>query len=103
VSSSRERDLLGLPKPPCNTLAGAAEPPANDNAAEVVHHLAIEPPLTTSERRSRAAQQRRDARFAEMLRRREQGMTLRAIAQTLELGHKTVGIVKLSRIASRSQ
>jgi transposase len=70
--------------------AGMVEPPANDNAAEVVRPPAVESPVTTSERRSRAAQQRRDARFAEMLQMREQGMTLRAIAQALGLGHKTV-------------
>jgi transposase len=70
--------------------ASLAEPPANDNAAEKVRPPAAEPPLTTSERRSHAAQQRRETRFGEMLRMREQGMTLRAIAQALGLGHKTV-------------
>jgi transposase len=70
--------------------ASMVEPPANDNAAEAVRLPAVAPPVTTSERRSRAAQQRRDTRFAEMLRMREQGMTLRAIAKAVGLGHKTV-------------
>ena len=49
-----------------------------------------EPRLRTSERRSRAAQARRDARFAEAARLREQGFSIRAVALTLGVERKTV-------------
>ena len=48
-----------------------------------------EPRLRTSERRSRAAQARRDARFAEAVRLREQGLSLRTVALTLGVERKT--------------
>jgi transposase len=43
-----------------------------------------------AERRSRAAQERRDARFAEVARLRGQGLSLKAIARVLGLGRRTV-------------
>ena len=46
--------------------------------------------MRAAERRSRAAQDRRDARFAEVARLRGQGLSLKAIARTLGLGRKTV-------------
>jgi transposase len=46
--------------------------------------------LPEAERRSRAAQERRDARFAEVARLRGQGLSLKAIARTLGMGRKTV-------------
>jgi len=49
-----------------------------------------EPRLRTSEWRSRAAQARRDARFAEAARLREQGFSIRAVALTLGVERKTV-------------
>src|SRR3954468_13467794 len=49
-----------------------------------------ERPMRAAERRSRAAQDRRDARFAEVARLRGQGLSLKAIARTLGLGRKTV-------------
>jgi len=49
-----------------------------------------EPRLRTSERRSRAAQARRDARFSEAARLREQGLSIRAVALTLGVERKTV-------------
>src|SRR3954468_11235004 len=49
-----------------------------------------ERPMRAAERRSRAAQERRDARFAEVARLRGQGLSLKAIARTLGLGRKTV-------------
>ncbi|WP_086935431.1 ISL3 family transposase [Azospirillum sp. B510] len=49
-----------------------------------------ERPLRAAERRSRAAQERRDARFAEVARLREQGMALKAIARTTGIERKTV-------------
>lgn len=49
-----------------------------------------EPRLRTSEWRSRAAQARRDARFAEAARLREQGLSIRAVALTLGVERKTV-------------
>ena len=49
-----------------------------------------ERPMRAAERRSRAAQERRDARFAEVARLRGQGLSLKAIARALGLGRKTV-------------
>jgi transposase len=49
-----------------------------------------ERPMRAAERRSRAAQERRDARFAEVARLRGQGLSLKAIARTLGMGRKTV-------------
>jgi transposase len=49
-----------------------------------------EPRLRTSERRSRVAQARRDARFSEAARLREQGFSIRAVALTLGVERKTV-------------
>ena len=49
-----------------------------------------ERPMRAAERRSRAAQDRRDARFAEVARLRGQGLSLKAIARTLGMGRKTV-------------
>jgi hypothetical protein len=49
-----------------------------------------ERPMRTTERRSLAAQERRDARFAEAARLREQGLSLKAIARTLGVERKTV-------------
>jgi len=49
-----------------------------------------EPRLRTSEWRSRAAQARRDARFAEAARLREQGFSIRAVALTLGVERKAV-------------
>ena len=46
--------------------------------------------MRAAERRSRAAQERRDARFAEVARLRGQGLLLKAIARTLGMGRKTV-------------
>ncbi|GEO42012.1 hypothetical protein SAE02_61600 [Skermanella aerolata] len=46
--------------------------------------------MRTTERRSRAAQERRDARFAEVARLREQGLSLKAIAQTIGIERRTV-------------
>jgi len=47
-------------------------------------------PVTKAEQRSLNAQQRRDARFEEAVRLREQGMTIRGIARALGVGRKTV-------------
>jgi transposase len=46
--------------------------------------------MRTTERRSRAAQERRDARFAEVARLREQGLSLKAIARTIGIERRTV-------------
>lgn len=50
----------------------------------------VQPPMRATERRSRAAQDRRDARFAEVARLREQGWSQKAIARTLGIGRKMV-------------
>ena len=47
-------------------------------------------PVTKAEQRSLDAQRRRDARFEEAVRLREQGMTIRGIARALGVGRKTV-------------
>jgi transposase len=49
-----------------------------------------ERPMRVMERRSLAAQERRDARFAEAARLREQGLSLKAIARTIGVERKTV-------------
>src|SRR4051812_50007614 len=49
-----------------------------------------ERPMRAAERRSRSAQDRRDARFAEVARLHGQGLSLKAIARTLGLGRQTV-------------
>lgn len=46
--------------------------------------------MRAAERRSRAAQKRRDARFAEAARLREQGWSIRAIGRALDVERKTV-------------
>jgi transposase len=70
--------------------AGTAEPAANDNAPESEGGHGTAPPGTKAERRSLDAQQRREARFEEAVRLREQGMTIRGIARALGVGRKTV-------------
>ena len=46
--------------------------------------------MRSTERRSQAAQERRDARFAEVARLREQGLSLKAIARTIGIERRTV-------------
>lgn len=72
--------------------ARTAAPPAREDSM-VLEPAAVpepEPRLRTSERRSQAAQARRDARFAEAARLREQGLSIRAVALTLGVERKTV-------------
>ena len=71
-------------------LDEAAQIAATDNAPESEGGHGAEPPLTKAERRSLDAQQRREARFEEAVRLREQGMTIRGIARALGVGRKTV-------------
>jgi transposase len=70
----------------------AAQPQVPDEPAvpELGVPLEAERPMRAAERRSRAAQERRDARFAEVARLRGQGLSLKAIARTLGMGRKTV-------------
>src|SRR3954447_22488930 len=70
--------------------AVTVEPAANDNAPGATGDRDVEPPITKAERRSLDAQHRREARFDEAVRLREQGMTLRGIAQALGIGRRTV-------------
>src|SRR3954466_11162122 len=67
-----------------------AEPAANDNAPESEGGHGAEPSGTKAERRSLDARQRREARFEEAVRLREQGMTIRGVARALGVGRKTV-------------
>jgi transposase len=66
------------------------EPAANDNTLDAARAQDTELPVTKAEQRSLDAQQRRDARFEEAVRLREQGMTIRGIARALGVGRKTV-------------
>ena len=66
------------------------EPAANDNTLDAASAQDTGLPVTKAEQRSLDAQQRRDARFEEAVRLREQGMTLRGIARALGVGRKTV-------------
>jgi transposase len=52
--------------------------------------MPAERPMRATERRSQAAQERRDARFAEAARLREQGLSLKAIARTIGVERRTV-------------
>ena len=70
--------------------AVTAEPAVNDNTLDAASGQDTGLPVTKAEQRSLDAQQRRDARFEEAVRLREQGMTIRGIAQALGVGCKTV-------------
>jgi transposase len=74
------------------TAALPMEPPTPEDTTVLEPAASPEPELRlrTSERRSRAAQARRDARFAEAVRLREQGLSIRAVARTLGVERKTV-------------
>src|SRR4051795_11777320 len=66
------------------------EPAANDNTLDAASAQDTGLPVTKTEQRSLDAQRRRDARFEEAVRLREQGMTIRGIARALGIGRKTV-------------
>ena len=66
------------------------EPAADDNTLDAASAQDTGLPVTKAEQRSLDAQQRRDARFEEAVRLRDQGMTLRGIARALGIGRKTV-------------
>jgi transposase len=66
------------------------EPAANDNAPGADIGPAAEPPITKAERRSLDVRQRREARFEEAVRLREQGLTMRGVARAMGLSRKTV-------------
>ncbi|QQP93326.1 ISL3 family transposase (plasmid) [Skermanella sp. TT6] len=69
----------------------AAQPAALAAVVEVPEPASpAERPMRTTERRSQAAQERRDARFAEVARLREQGLSLTAIARTIGIERRTV-------------
>jgi transposase len=69
-------------------VAVIAEPGANDNVPDATSDQTI--PVAKINRRSQDAQGRREARFEEAVRLRENGMTLRAVAQKLGISRKTV-------------
>jgi transposase len=70
--------------------AVTAEPAVTDNTLDAASGQDTGLPVTKAEQRSLDAQQRRDARFEEAVRLRDQGMTLRGIARALGVGRKTV-------------
>jgi transposase len=88
VLEQHHRDL----REAARTAALPLEPPTpkDTKVLEPAASPEPEPRLRASERRSRAAQARRDARFAEAVRLREQGLSLRAVARTLGVERKTV-------------
>jgi transposase len=88
VLEHHHRDL----RQAARTAALPMEPPPPEDTTDLEPAASPEPEprLRTSERRSRAAQARRDARFAEAVRLREQGLSLRAVARTLGVERKTV-------------
>ncbi len=71
-------------------LVPEAPTPENTTLPDPAASPEPEPRLQASERRSRAAQNRRDARFAEAVRLRSQGLSIRAVARTLGVERKTV-------------
>ncbi len=73
-------------------LAGAAptEGPASAASEPIMTATVDEPPPTKGQARSLAARQRREARYAEAVRLREQGHSLRATAHALGVERKTL-------------
>src|SRR3954453_7245713 len=88
VLDQHHRDLRAAAR----TAAQQPEPsmPEDPAVSEPGVPPQAERPMRAAERRSRAAQDGRDARFAEVARLRGQGLSLKAIARTLGLGRKTV-------------
>jgi transposase len=86
------RGLLDQHHRELREAARAAAQPAGPSASATVPKPAspAERPMRTTERRSQAAQERRDARFAEVARLREQGLSLKAIARTIGIERRTV-------------
>jgi transposase len=70
--------------------AMTVEPAANDNARDAESKQDAEPPVTKAQQRSLDTRQRREARFEEAVRLREQGLTIRGVARALGVGRKTV-------------
>src|SRR5690349_6950958 len=64
------------------------ESAANDNAPATEGGHSAEPPVTKAERRSRDARQRREARFEEAVRLREQGLTMRGFTGQSGVGRQ---------------
>ena len=67
------------------------EPAADDNTLDAAGGQDAGLPVTQAEQRSLDAQRRRDARFEEAVRLREQGMTIRGIARALGQGNRLNG------------
>jgi len=70
--------------------AMTVEPAANDNARDAESQQDAEPPVTKAQQRSLDTRQRREARFEEAVRLREQGLTIPGVARALGVGRKTV-------------
>jgi transposase len=86
------RSLLDQHHRELREAARAAAQPVDPAAIADVPEPAspAERPMRTTEPRSRASQERRDARFAEVARLREQGLSLKAIARTIGIERRTV-------------
>lgn len=85
ILEHHHRDLRAAAR----TATAPSEPPA---VTEAPPPVALEPDrrLRSTERRAQAAQERRDARYAEAVRLREQGLSTRAVARSLGVERKTV-------------
>jgi transposase len=68
----------------------AEDPPAQETTPVEPESPAEDPALTGAQARSLASRQRRQARFEEAVRLREQGLSMRATARTLGIERKTV-------------
>ena len=88
VLDYRHRDLRQAAR--TAALVPEAPGPENTTLPDPAASPEPEPWLRASERRSRAAQDRRDARFAEAVRLRDQGLSIRAVARTLGVERKTI-------------
>lgn len=86
ILEHHHRDLRAAAR----TAAAPSELPGE--VSEALQPVAPEPerPLRSTERRARAAQERRDARYAEAVRLREQGLSIRAVARSLGVERKTL-------------
>jgi transposase len=88
VLDQHHRDL----REAARTIASPSEIPVPTGAHMRETPVPTEPeqPLRAAERRSRDRQNRRDARFAEAARLRQQGLSLKVIARTIGADRKTV-------------
>lgn len=86
VLEHHHRDLRAAAR----TAAAPLEPPAEASKAPQLVVPEPDRPLRSTERRARAGQERRDARYAEAVHLRERGLSIRAVARSLGVERKTL-------------